>query len=90
MSVPDALRYREAVSDSDLFRLSREPALFPEQFLPLLEEVQWARTGFDPEEIERLKQNLSDAEDEIEGLRDDNGELQTRIDELRTELACRG
>ena len=81
--------WARGIRDMDLFELSKEPVLFPEQFAPLLEELQDLRDGDtdSSDQMNSLSSQLTDAENEIDEMRAEIGSLEKQVSTLETELA---
>ena len=75
------------VYDTDLFDLSREPVLLPEQFAPLLEELQDLRDEHETERVSELETELDDLKSELQDAEEEVAEQRDRIEALETELA---
>ena len=78
--------WARGVYDTDLFDLSREPVLLPEQFAPLLEELQDLRDEHRTERVRRLETELDDLRSELEDAEKEVLEQQDRIEALETKL----
>ena len=78
--------WARGVYDTDLFDLSREPVLLPEQFAPLLEELQDLRDEHRTERVRQLETELDDLRNELEDAEKEVSEQQDRIEVLEAEL----
>ena len=78
--------WAHGVYDTDLFDLSREPVLLPEQFAPLLEELQDLRDDRRTETLRRLETELADLRSELDDAEKEVSEQRDQIEALETKL----